>query len=206
MNRQELLVATSNVGKVRELHELLKDLPLALSGLADYPDARPVPEIGLTFGENASIKAFEYAKQAKVMALADDSGLEIEALGNRPGLYSARYLGEDTPYAIRNRELLKELAHGSSENRAARFVCSVAIADSEGRVLSVTSGTCSGRIAESPRGTGGFGYDPIFIPDGFDLTFAELSAAVKNEISHRARALKDAREFLRCLTQRSTAG
>lgn len=206
MSRRQLLVATNNVGKLRELRELLRDLPLALSGLANYPAVRPVPETGLTFAENASIKAVEYAKQAKVMTLADDSGLEIAALGNRPGLFSARYLGEDTPYTIRNRALLEELADVRRENRAARFVCSVAIADLEGRVLSVTFGTCSGRIAESPRGTRGFGYDPIFIPDGFDLTFAELSDTVKNEISHRARALKDAREFLRRLTERSTAG
>lgn len=196
MSRPELLIATSNEGKLRELRDLLKDLPFRLSRLTNYPHLKDIPETGTSFTENASIKAQGYARQAKVMTLSDDSGLEIEALDNAPGIFSARFLGEEVSYEIRNQKLLEELRLRKNQNRTARFVCAMAIADAKSRVLTVTTGICEGRIAESARGSGGFGYDPIFVPDGFEMTFGELPVALKNRISHRAIALERMREFL----------
>ena len=204
MRRRELLIATSNQGKLREVRDILKDLDLRLFSLSDCAAIQPVEETGATFIENASLKATEYACQAKIMTLADDSGLEVDALNGAPGVLSARYLGEATSYPVRNQSLLAEL--DSHKNRAARFVCAIAIADPNGKILHFSNGVCEGRIAMASRGDGGFGYDPIFVPEGFEMTFGELSAEIKNRISHRARALAGAREFLTGLTAGSTAG
>lgn len=204
LRRRELLIATSNQGKLREAREILADLDFDLLTLSDYSSIQTVAETGQTFTENASLKATGYARQSEALTLADDSGLEVEAFKGAPGVHSARYLGESTSYEVRNQSLLAELA--DHEDRSARFVCAIAIADSSGKVLNVSNGVCEGRLAESPRGEFGFGYDPIFIPDGFELTFAELAVEIKNRISHRARALAGAREFLSRLTGGSGAG
>jgi len=203
LSKRELLLATSNQGKLREVREILNDLPFQLLTLSECESILPVAETGATFSENASLKAEGYARQTNLLTLADDSGLEIEALNGQPGVHSARYMGEDVPYSLRNQSLLAELQN--HHNRAARFVCSIAIAGANGNLLNISSGVCEGRIATQLRGTGGFGYDPIFIPRGSDLTFGELPAEVKNRISHRARALVKAREFLSRLTDGSTA-
>jgi XTP/dITP diphosphohydrolase len=204
LSKGELLLATTNQGKLREAREILSDLPFDLLALSDCESIQQVAETGATFIENASLKARGYANQTHLLTLADDSGLEIETLNGAPGVRSARYLGEDVPYSVRNQSLLAELRN--HENRAAQFVCSIAIAGSNGRVLNIATGVCEGRIAIQRRGTGGFGYDPIFIPNGFESTFGELPAQVKNRISHRARALAEAREFLSRLTDSYSAG
>ena len=198
MSQRELLIATSNDGKLREAREILKDLGFRLLTLSDWEAIQAVPETGLTFIENASLKATAYAHQARVLTLADDSGLEIDALQGAPGVRSARFLSPDASYEVRNQSLLDQLR--GHQNRAARFVCAIAIADANGKLLNVSTGTCDGHIATSASGSGGFGYDPIFIPDDFEMTFGELPSEIKNRISHRARALKSAREFLSSLT------
>lgn len=193
---RELLLATRNPGKLVEVRELVEDLPLRLRSLLDFPSTTEVEETGPTFAENASIKASAYALQTGVWTLSDDSGLEVEALGGAPGIYSARYAGAGASDRERLELLLSELARTKDRERRARFVCAVSISDPEGRILNVSEGVCTGRIAGYPRGEGGFGYDPVFIPDGFDETFGELSSEVKGRISHRARALAQTRSYL----------
>ena len=206
MSRQVLVIATRNSGKLLELSELLRDLPFTLRDLNSFPLIGPVEETGATFAENASIKARAYAQQTRLMTLADDSGLEVRALDGEPGVRSARYAGDGASDAQRTNRLLAELAKLSSTDRTARFVSAVAIANTEALTLHVAIGTCEGRIASAPRGLNGFGYDPVFIPNGYDQTFGELSSEVKNQVSHRGRALKGARNFLRSLTMASTDG
>jgi XTP/dITP diphosphohydrolase len=203
---QSLLVATRNLGKLEELRQLLSEVKLDLHGLADFPGIIAVPETGESFIENASLKAAGYAKQTGLLTLADDSGLEVHALGGAPGVFSARYAGEIASDVERTTKLLAALSSVESPKRRARFVSAVAIASSEGQILNVSVGTCDGHIGLAPRGSGGFGYDPIFIPAGYDRTLAELKPEIKNQISHRARALLTAREFLRTLTIASGAG
>jgi len=197
---QPLLIATSNAGKLRELRSLLVNLPLVLLGLDDFPNIESVEETGSTFAENAALKASRYARQAKVLTLADDSGLVVDALSGRPGVHSARYVRADATYPERIALLLAELEKTRDCDRAARFVCSMAVAADAGQVVFATEKSCEGRIEKAARGLGGFGYDPIFVPDGFDQTFAELTAETKNRISHRALALAAVREFLVSLT------
>lgn len=206
MKPTELLVATGNAGKLREIHALLDDLPIKLVSLADFPTIEEVAETGSTFVENAALKALGYARQAGVLTLADDSGLEIDALGGAPGVRSARYLGGHASYVDRMNALLTALQAANDVARTARFVCALAIASDQQELLYTTEGTCEGRIAASPRGSGGFGYDPIFLPEGFTQTFGELSADIKNGISHRGRALAEAHQFLASLTTTSATG
>jgi XTP/dITP diphosphohydrolase len=150
----------------------------------------------VTYAENAIAKAQFYAAATGLLALADDSGLEVAALGGAPGVYSARYAGEGASDTDRRTLLLAELAKTNGGDRRARFVAAVAIADSSGEVLNVSEGICEGTITFEPRGNSGFGYDPLFVPDGYDRTFAELSDDVKNRISHRALALMRTRDSL----------
>jgi XTP/dITP diphosphohydrolase len=192
----ELLIATHNAGKVRELESLLDGLPWRLRSLAEFPDVMKVEETGSTFAENAALKARGYAAQTRLWTLADDSGLEVEALGGAPGVLSARYGGEGASDAGRTARLLKELARTDDRQRRARFVCVIAITDAAARLVHTSTGTCEGSIALAPRGGRGFGYDPVFIPDGYEQTFGELSPDIKQRISHRARALEAARPFL----------
>lgn len=192
----ELLIATSNPGKILELESLLAALPLRLHGLKEFPALREIEETGATFAENATLKAIGYAQQTGRWTLADDSGLEVAALGGAPGVYSARYAGTEASDAGRMMHLLEELRRTEDTARRARFICAIVIATPAAQVLNVAQGFCEGHIAQAPRGTGGFGYDPIFIPDGYEQTFGELPGEVKQLTSHRAQALKATRAFL----------
>ena len=201
-----LLIATQNQGKLRELEEMLSDLPYRLISLSEYAEINPIAEVGNTFTENACMKAQGYARQARLLTLADDSGLEVYALGGAPGVRSARYAGEGASDATRATKLLGEMTSFTGARRKARFVCVIALSDAAGSILHTATGVCEGQIAEKPSGTGGFGYDPIFLPNGYEKTFAELSASTKNQISHRASALAQTHNFLRVLTDSSVAG
>lgn len=190
-----LLIATTNSGKVAELAALLADLPYMIVGLADLPSRYPdVDETGATFSENALLKAGYYYAQTGLLTLADDSGLEVEALGGRPGVYSARYAGVGASDAEKVAKLLAELHDAPPAKRTAQFVCVLALVGSG--VRETFSGECVGTIADQPRGTGGFGYDPIFVEPDSGRTFAELSRGEKSRVSHRGRALTQVREFL----------
>ena len=193
---KQLIVATHNLGKLAELRSLLAELPLDLVGLSNFENVTEVEETGSTFIDNARLKAVGYARQTGSFALADDSGLEIDALGGRPGVLSARY-GGDVGFDKKMQMLLNEMADSINSFRGAHFVCAIAIAAPDGRILHTTEGICPGIIAAEPRGNGGFGYDPIFIPAGFEETFGELSGTVKQKISHRARAFEQIMPFLR---------
>jgi XTP/dITP diphosphohydrolase len=201
-----LLLGTQNEGKLRELRQLLAGLPFRLYGLSDFPNIASVPETGESFSENACLKAAGYAAQTSLLTLADDSGLEVEALGGGPGILSARYAAEGATDAERTTKLLTELSNVPEEKRSARFLSAVAIANSRGQIINVSVGVCNGRIDFAPRGSGGFGYDPVFVPSGYDKSFGELRSEIKNQISHRSRALLAAREFLLTLTIRSSDG
>jgi XTP/dITP diphosphohydrolase len=192
---RDLLVATSNKGKIAEIAEILAGLNWRLMSLDDLPSPLPpVEETATTFVENALIKAEYYFAQTELVTIADDSGLEVDALGGRPGVYSARYGGEGISSMEQIAMLLDELKDVPEERRAARFVCSIAIVG-PGRKETFT-GRCEGLIAFSPRGTAGFGYDPIFIDPQTGRTFAELTREEKAVRSHRGKALGEARKFL----------
>lgn len=194
----QLLIATRNAGKIREIEQLLAGQPLALRGLAEFPQIPEAEETGETFTENALLKARFYAGRSGLWALADDSGLEVAALDGRPGVFSARYGGAGATYAQRIAKLLGELESvPDPAARRARFVCVIAIAPPDGEDVHTFDGTCEGRIADAPRGSNGFGYDPVFVPDGHEQTFGELTSEVKQRLSHRARALAQACRFLR---------
>ena len=193
---RSLLLGTRNPGKVIEITNILANTGWSFSSLEEFPDVGEAEENFVTFAENAIAKAQFYASATGLCALADDSGLEVAALGGAPGVFSARYAGANACDADRRALLLSELAKTGDPNRRARFVAVVAIANPDRSVLNVSEGTCEGTITLVPRGTGGFGYDPLFIPDGHNQTFAELPDTVKNQISHRARALMHTREFL----------
>jgi len=195
MNRQ-LLLGTRNPGKVKEIKTILEGSGWLFSSLQEFLEVGPAAEDGVTYAENAIAKAQFYAAATEMPALADDSGLEVAALGRAPGVFSARYAGENASDADRRRLLLSELAKADSRDRRARFVAAVAIARPDGELLNVAEGICEGTIIFEPRGHGGFGYDPLFIPNGYNQTFAELPDEVKNRISHRARALMQTLDFL----------
>ena len=194
---KRLLVATNNPGKLGELRDLLDGLPVSLQSLSNLDSFIEVEETGSTFVENARLKASGYAAQTGLPAIADDSGLEVEALDGRPGVLSARYGGPDASFAEKIEMLLGELDKTGDANRNARFVCSIAVADASGDILYTSEGICTGTIAATPRGILGFGYDPLFVPDGFDQTFGELPGAIKGKISHRFRAFEQIIPFLR---------
>ena len=187
LSERKLLLATSNRGKVAELRRMVADLQLEIVGLDGFPNVREVPETGTTFSENARLKAIGYAQQTGLAVLADDSGLEVVSLDGRPGVQSARY-GGDVAFSEKMRLLLTELDSTGSEDRSARFVSSIAFATPDGSIVAQAEGVCAGRLADQPLGSGGFGYDPIFIPDGYEATFGELPDAVKARISHRSGA------------------
>ena len=191
-----LLIGTRNPGKVKEITTILEDSGWSLSSLQEFELVGPAAEDGVTYTENAIAKARFYAAATGLLALADDSGLEVAALGGAPGVYSARYAGEGASDADRRALLLAELAKTDGGDRRARFVAAVAIADPNGVVLNVSEGICEGTITFESRGNSGFGYDPLFVPDGYNQTFAELPDEVKNRISHRARALRQTRDSL----------
>jgi XTP/dITP diphosphohydrolase len=192
-----MLIATSNPHKLQEFREIFVGLPYELVMPADVGVKLDVEETGQTFAENAALKARAYAEAANLLALADDSGLEIDALNGEPGIYSARWAGAHVTYPERFRLLFARLADVPEERRTARYRCAVAIAASPPRgLLAEVEGTLDGRIAMEPRGTGGFGYDPIFYVPALGRTVGELSAQEKHRISHRARAAAKARDVL----------
>ena len=194
----QLCVATTNRGKQRELVELLADWGGEIVYPQDIGLDIEVQETGQSFSEIAAQKALTYAQAAGLPALADDSGLEVDALDGAPGIYTARYAGPGASDQDRYRKLLAELGDIPFEQRTARFRCAVALAYPDGRV-GVAEGTCEGVIAFEPRGENGFGYDPVFYMPQLACTMAQLSAETKNTLSHRARALRAARPLLDAL-------
>lgn len=196
---KSILIATRNPGKLVEVESILGGLPFKLRKLAEFEGATAVDETGQSFAENAALKAQGYARQTGFWSVADDSGLEVDALGGAPGLLSARFAGEEATDAARVSLLLSKLSRIHEKRRTGRFVCVIAISDAGGRLIHSAKGICEGSIAFRPLGTGGFGYDPVFVPCGYHLTLAELGLDLKNQISHRARALMATRDFLLAL-------
>jgi len=194
----EVVLATRNPGKVRELLDMLRDLPLQVYTLHAFPQIRDLQEDGLTYTENAISKALAVARLTRRVAVADDSGIEIDALQGAPGPHSRRFLGEGISETARNARILKLLADLPARSRTARYRAVVAVATPEGAVRTF-EGICEGQIAVAPRGSHGFGYDPIFLLPEYGKTMAQLPMAVKNRISHRARAMAAARVYLRQL-------
>ena len=191
-----MILATGNANKVREASEILGDLGLSIISMKDAGIESNPEETGTTFEENALIKARAVADIAKdAIVLADDSGLEIDALGGEPGIYSARYLGENTPYSEKNAALIARLEGVPKEERTARFVCAIATVLPDG-TEEVVRGTIEGYIGWEMRGENGFGYDPIFYVDEYGCSTAEMSPEDKNAISHRGNALRKMREIL----------
>lgn len=192
---KKLIFATGNEGKMREIRMILGDLDYEILSMKEAGIDVDIVEDGKTFEENAIIKATAISKIANCVVLADDSGLEVDAMDKMPGIYSARYLGEDTPYSIKNQTIIDNLAGLPDEERTARFVCAIAVAFPDGRVVT-KRGTIEGIIGYEERGENGFGYDPIFFVPEYGKTTAELSPEEKNKISHRGKALEMIKEEL----------
>lgn len=193
---KKVIFATGNEGKMKEIREILGDLDIELLSLKDAGIHADIVEDGKTFEENAQIKAKAICDLTGEIVLADDSGLEIDHLNKEPGIYSARYMGEDTSYHIKNSSLIERLNGVPDEKRTARFVCAVAAAFPDGRVKTVR-GTMEGRIGYEEKGENGFGYDSIFYLPEYGCTSAELSMEEKNKISHRGKALRGIRESVK---------
>ncbi|MFC1703904.1 XTP/dITP diphosphatase [Candidatus Omnitrophota bacterium] len=191
----ELVVATRNKKKLKELKELLSDLSLDIISLSDFPRAPLIEEDGTTFDQNAIKKAATIALYTGKLTMGEDSGLEVKALGNKPGVYSARFAGEDATDKKNNLKLLRALRKIPLKKRGARYRCSVALADRHG-LISVVSGSCQGVIGFRSKGKAGFGYDPLFIIEKYNKTFAQLGESVKHTMSHRGRALKKIRSVI----------
>ncbi len=191
-----IIFATGNEGKMREIRMILSDLGLEILSMKEAGVFAEVEENGETFEENAVIKAKAIAALCDDIVLADDSGLEIDALNKEPGVYSARYMGEDTSYHIKNANLIERLMGVPEEERSARFVCAIAAVLPDGRTFT-TYGTIEGRIGHEERGENGFGYDPIFMLPEYGKSTAELSPELKNELSHRGKALRLMKEKLK---------
>ena len=186
---KKLVLATENPNKIRELQQLLADSEFEILSLQDFPEIVLPPEDGKTFLENAAVKACHVARITGLLALADDSGLTVDALDGAPGVYSARFAGENKDSAANNQKLLELLAGKSLQERSAAFKCLLVLADCRDEFMWF-EGTCPGLITDRARGTNGFGYDPIFLLPQFDKTMAELSEDEKNSVSHRGEALR----------------
>lgn len=192
----KLVLATRNLGKVLELSDMLSDqYTIEVLSMKDFPEASEVVEDGETYQDNATKKAVHVARYSGILALADDSGLEVDALDGAPGVHSARYAGSDASDTDRITKLLDAIKDVPDDELTARFKCAVAVAEPSGRT-DVAVGVCDGSIIREPRGNLGFGYDPVFVPHGYDQTFAELGEQVKNHISHRAKAFRIALKFI----------
>ena len=191
----KLIFATSNQGKMKEIREILKDLDVEVLSLKEAGIETDIVEDGKTFEENALIKARTIRDLTGYMVLADDSGLEVDALNKEPGIYSARYMGEDTSYDIKNKNIIKRLDGLAGDERSARFVCVIAAAFPDG-TEETRRGTIEGQIGFEIAGENGFGYDPIFYIPEFGCTTAELSPEQKNEVSHRGKALRKMKEII----------
>ncbi len=192
----KIVFATGNAGKMREIRLIMEDLGMEILSMKEAGVDLDIQENGTTFGENAAIKAKAVWEKTGGIVLADDSGLVIDHLNGEPGIYSARYMGEDTSYEIKNRELIRRMEGTSGQERSARFVCNIAAVLPDGRVIH-TEETMEGQIAEEPAGMGGFGYDPILYIPEFGKTSAELTMEEKNQISHRGKALEAMKVRLR---------
>lgn len=195
---EKLVLATRNRGKVEEIRELLSGLGIEILSLEDFPDVPEVLEDGKTFEENARKKAEVAARCTGLPALADDSGLEVDALNGAPGVRSARFAGDDATYAENNAALLRLMEGVLPEKRTARFRCILALAFPDGTVRTM-EGACEGRIAEESKGDHGFGYDPLFFVPELGKTFAQISRTEKGKISHRGRALRRLKQALAAL-------
>ena len=191
----KIIFATGNEGKMKEVRMILEDLGLPVLSLKDAGITADVEENGTTFEENAQIKAKAIMEMTGALVLADDSGLEVDALDKEPGIYSARYMGHDTSYHIKNQNIIDRLEGKVGEERSARFVCAIAAAFPDGRVL-ITRGTMEGQIGYEEKGENGFGYDPIFYLPEYHCYSAELSLEEKNKLSHRGKALRLMKERL----------
>lgn len=189
----QILAATKNKHKVEEYAELLAGKDVEISSLLDFPDCPDTEEDGNTFEENARKKALAASDCTEMPAFADDSGLEVAALNGEPGVMSARYAGEKAGNEERIAKLLKNME--GKEDRRAKFVCVIAVANN-GEIIETFRGEVSGKITMEPKGANGFGYDPVFMPDGYDKTFGELSPEIKNKISHRAKAAREAIDYI----------
>ena len=195
MLMNELILGTHNKGKLREISALLKGSQICVRSLAEFPGCPEAVENGRTLEANARKKARAYSLYTRGIVLADDTGLMVYALKGKPGVYSARFAGENCTYQDNNTKLLGLLARKPGRSRRAKFVSCMALYD-RGKAVACVRGECHGSIASEPRGEHGFGYDPVFIPTGLKKTFSELSPVMKNKISHRSKALKKAKNYI----------
>lgn len=197
---KKIIFATGNEGKMKEIRMILEDLGLPVYSMKEAGIEVAIEENGQSFAENAIIKARAVAAcldpLEQGIVLADDSGLEVDALHKEPGIYSARYLGEDTPYTVKNKQIIERLSGVPDEQRSARFVSAIAAVLPDGEVLTA-QGTIEGRIGYEEKGSNGFGYDPIFYVPAYDCTTAELTPEQKNEVSHRGKALREMKQLLK---------
>ena len=192
---KKLIFATTNEGKMKEIRMILADLGMEILSLKDLDITVDIEENGKTFEENAIIKAKAISELTGEMVLADDSGLEVDYMDKAPGVYSARYLGEDTPYSVKNQTIIDNLKDAKGDERSARFVCAIAAAFPDGRVLT-TQATIEGYIGYEEKGTNGFGYDPLLYVPEYDMTTGQMEPEMKNKISHRGKALELMKEKL----------
>lgn len=192
---KKMIFATTNEGKMKEIRMILADLGMEILSLKDLDINVDIEENGKTFEENAIIKAKTISELTGEMVLADDSGLEVDYMDKAPGVYSARYLGEDTPYSVKNQTIIDNLKDAKGEERSARFVCAIAAAFPDGRVLT-TQATIEGYIGYEEKGTNGFGYDPLLYVPEYDMTTGQMEPEMKNKISHRGKALELMKEKL----------
>ncbi|MBI4688738.1 MAG: XTP/dITP diphosphatase [Nitrospirae bacterium] len=190
----KIVLATRNKKKIEEIRRIVEGMPITIYTLDDFPDCPEVIEDGKTFEENAVKKAIAVSKHAGMPALSDDSGLEVDALNKAPGVLSARYAGEEADDRKNVEKLLREMIN--KEDRTARFVCCITLAFPHGEIKTFM-GYCEGRIGEKPKGSNGFGYDPVFYPEGYNRTFAEIGDEEKDALSHRGTALRKLHQFLK---------
>ena len=186
----ELVIASTNMHKVREFRALLKEFhQIDLLSLSDFPDYKPLEETGKSFEEIAITKATHAAKHLHRWVLAEDSGLSVPALGGAPGIYSARYAGTQATDLDNRKKLIAAMIHLMDEDRNAFYECCITVASPEGQIKKIAKGTCEGTILLQERGNGGFGYDPLFVKHGYNKSFAEIGESVKNQVSHRRKAI-----------------
>lgn len=195
---RRIVFATGNEGKMKEIRLILADLGMEIRSMKEAGVSPDIQEDGASFGENAQIKAMAVWKETGGIVLADDSGLVVDYLGGEPGVYSARYMGEDTSYEIKNQAIIQRLKGARGKERAARFVCNIAAVLPDGQIIH-TEEAMEGEIAEKPAGSGGFGYDPILYIPQFGVTSAQLTIEQKNQISHRGKALEAMKQRLAAL-------
>lgn len=196
MDMEKIIFATGNQGKMKEIREIMSNVSDKILSLKEAGIEADIDENGKTFEENAIIKAKAICELTGQIVMADDSGLEVDYMDKAPGVYSARYLGEDTPYSVKNAAIIKNLENAKGEERSARFVCVIATAFPDGRVIT-SRGVIEGLIGYEEKGDNGFGYDPIFYVPEYDMTTAQMNSEQKNQVSHRGKALRLMKEKLK---------